>query len=122
MSRAVETWIGQNDDSAIPPRVRVRLFQRADGKCQVCTRKIRPGEAWACDHVVALVNGGSHSESNMQVICEWCHKKKTAVDVAIKRKTAAMRAKHVGVKKRSSFPASRDSRWKKKINGEVVER
>lgn len=121
-ARSTEEWRGATPDSTIPPRVRLRLFERSSGRCQSCTRKIAPGDSWQADHVVALVNGGANAESNLQVLCGWCHKAKTAGDVAEKASTARIRAKHLGIKKRSTFACSRDSKWKKKLDGTVVPR
>lgn len=95
MSRAVTEWIGANDNTAIPPRVRVRVFDRAGGKCQCCTRKLYPGDKWEADHIVALINGGMNREANLQCLCDWCHANKTRSDVATKALTARKRAKHV---------------------------
>jgi 5-methylcytosine-specific restriction protein A len=119
--RSVPEWAGQTDDSAIPPRVRLRVFQRFDGVCQCgCTRKIRSGDTWECDHVVALANGGKHIESNLQPLLVDCHKRKSGQDVAEKAKVDRIRKSHTGIKKRSSFACGRDSKWRKKINGQVV--
>lgn len=122
-ARSTEEWIGTSPDSVIPPRVRVRVFERADGHCQICTRKINAGERWIADHVVALINGGENRERNLQLICDWCDRKvKTPADVAEKSRTARVKAKHLGIKRKSTFACSRDSRWKKKIDGSVVPR
>jgi 5-methylcytosine-specific restriction protein A len=46
--RALPEWIGKTADSAVPARVRVRIFDRYEGRCQCgCNRKIMAGEA--CD-------------------------------------------------------------------------
>lgn len=119
-ARSTEEWIGATPDSAIPPRVRLRVFERAAGRCQSCTRKISPGDSWQADHVQALINGGQNRESNLQCLCGWCHKGKTAGDVAEKSRTARVKAKHAGVKPKSRFACSKDSKFRKKINGEVV--
>jgi 5-methylcytosine-specific restriction endonuclease McrA len=42
--------------------------------------KLRP----EYDHVSALINGGQHRESNIQLLCSACHKVKTKADVAEK--------------------------------------
>ena len=120
MSRSVEEWIGANDDAAIPPRVRLRVFNRMGGICHLSGRKINAGEAWDLDHIVALVNGGAHRESNLAPALRTEHRKKTAADVKQKAKNDRVRKKHLGIKKPSSFSCSRNSKWKKKINGEVV--
>lgn len=46
---------------------------------------------------MALINGGQHRESNLAPALREVHREKTADDVAIKSKTARMRAKHLGV-------------------------
>lgn len=122
MSRKLEFWIGKNDDAAIPPRVRQRIFERAGGKCAKCTRELRVGY-WECDHVVPLILGGRHSEDNLQPLCtEPCHAAKTRLDVKLKAKVARVRQRHLGIRKPSKFACSRDSNWKKRIDGTVVPR
>jgi 5-methylcytosine-specific restriction endonuclease McrA len=101
MSRMLHAyWFGATDDAKAPPRVHLRVFVKFDGKCQCgCNRKIAPGEAWQLDHVVALINGGSNSEGNLQPLLTEHHKNKTRVDVAEKAKTYAKRSKHLGIKR-----------------------
>ena len=122
MSRATPEWIGSTPDTAIPPRVRLRIFQKFDGNCAECTRALFPGH-WACDHIIPLIAGGRHAESNLQPLCNSpCHAAKTKADVAEKSAVARVRAKHLGIRKPSRFFGSRDSGWKKKIDGTVVRR
>ena len=54
--------IGSSDDAPIPPRVRLlRVFEPLIGHLRSLTgHKIRPGDAWQIDHVLALVNGGEN--------------------------------------------------------------
>lgn len=119
--RTVSEWIGATADTQVPPRVRARVFERDNGKCCECSRKIGPADRWICDHAVAIINGGENRETNLRVICDWCDKKvKTPADVAIKSKTARIKAKHLGIEKRSTFSCSRQSKWKKKLDGTVV--
>lgn len=40
------------------------------------TRDTRPG--WQNDHIVELVDGGTHTLDNMQTLCIPCHNKKSA--------------------------------------------
>ena len=40
----------------------------------------------------------------------------------IKAKVSRVRKKHLGIRKPSTFACSRNSKWKRKINGEVVAR
>jgi len=73
--------------------------------------------AFACDHIVALINGGENKESNLQALCGQCHRYKTAADVAEKAKVAAVRRKKHGAKySRQGFRG-----WRK-FNGDIVRR
>lgn len=121
MPRTVEEWIGKTDDTSIPPRVRIRVFDRADGRCYICGRKICAGEYWEADHITALVNGGSNSESNLGAACSNCCYSKTARDIAEKSKVADTRKSFL-LPKQGKMPGSRGTRWKKLMNGQVIER
>ena len=85
MSRTTAEWIGKSDDAMPPPRVRLRIFRRFNGKCQECGLPIS-GKRWICDHRIALINGGENREKNLGPIHETCNKTKTAADVAEKSK------------------------------------
>ena len=103
MPRSVPLWIGKPDDTPAPPRVRLRVWERCDGKCGQCGRSIRPGEGWTLEHIVALINGGRNAEDNLGVTCDWCLPEKNAADVAEKARTARIKAKHLGIRKQPSF-------------------
>ena len=121
--RTVDEWIGKTPDSAIPPRVKVRVFERAGGKCHISGRVIRAGEAWDCDHIVALCNGGEHRETNLAPALAGPHRIKTAADVAAKAIVARKRAKFLGVApKGRPMPGSRASGLRKRMNGQVERR
>lgn len=101
MTRSTENWVGKHDDEAIPARVKIRVFKRHEGICPKCTRKMEPGK-WQCDHIIALINGGKHEESNLQPLCNSpCHSQKTREDVAEKSRVYRKRANHLGVDLRS---------------------
>lgn len=112
--------MGATDDTAIPPRVRVRVWLRDGGVCRECGRKVSAGEAWELDHVVALVNGGEHRESNLAVVHPGCHRDKTRRDVKEKAKVERVRKRHLGIKPKSRMPGSKSSRWKRKMDGTLV--
>lgn len=118
--RSTAEWIGKTDDTPVPPRVRARVFIRDGGICHLSGRKIRPGEKWEVEHVVALCNGGEHRESNMAPALVEPHKVKTAADRRVKAKDDRVRKRHLGIRKPSKFACARNSRFKKKITGEVV--
>jgi 5-methylcytosine-specific restriction protein A len=107
MSRVTELWHGKTDDSRAPPRVALRVFERFNGKCACCGRKIQPGEKWQLDHVEALINGGRNNESNLQPLLEEHHKNKSRADVAQKSSTYRKRSKHLGIKRTGRTIAGR---------------
>jgi 5-methylcytosine-specific restriction endonuclease McrA len=113
--RSTAEWIAKHDDEAIPPRVRLRVWDRFGGRCACCSRKINAGEKWEADHATALVNGGSHRESNLQLLCAWCHSSKTKADVAQKAVTYSKRKANLGIKKPRKI-----TRWRK-FDGSIRE-
>jgi 5-methylcytosine-specific restriction protein A len=98
MARSVAEWIGRNDDTPAPPRVRLRVFEAYGGRCHWSGQKINVGDVWDLDHIRALINGGENRESNLAPILRGKpHKEKTAADVSEKSKVARVRAKHLGI-------------------------
>lgn len=65
------------------PQERAYVFALRGGKCHICKRKLRPGDDWTLEHVIALENGGTNQLENMDVTCEWCEPNKTAEDHSI---------------------------------------
>lgn len=123
MSRSVPEWIGDTPDTAIPPRVRLRVLEAKDHRCHACTRKILTGESWTCEHLIAIINGGENREANLDVTCCNCLAPKNAADVAEKSMIYRKRSKHLGVDKpKRPFPGSRTDIWKKPMNGPAVRR
>ena len=121
MSRSVPEWRGKTPDTAIPPRVKVRVFERASGHCQECGVKIRQGMVWECDHVISLINGGENAETNLQCLCGPCHALKTRGNVAEKATLAKKRKKALGVSKRRGrpMPGTKASGIRKRMNGDI---
>lgn len=106
--REVSEWIGKNDDTPIPARVKLRVFEEYNGNCTKCLAKIVGKLVPQYDHAVALINGGHNRESNIQLICSECHKLKTKLDVAEKSIVYHKRIKAVGIKrKKRSMPGRR---------------
>jgi 5-methylcytosine-specific restriction protein A len=123
MTRSLPEWIGKKSDAAVPPRVRLRIFLRYDGRCQCgCNRPIRPGEDWECEDTIALINGGERRESNLRPWLKGHQAEKTKADVAEKSRVYRKAAKHNGIKLRKSrpMPGSRASGLKRKMDGTVV--
>ena len=103
MSRELPEWIGKTDDTPIPARVKLRVFEAHGGVCHLSGRKIRAGDPWDCDHVQALINGGQNRETNLAPALRDKHREKTAEDVAQKAETYRKRSKHLGLKGPSSL-------------------
>jgi 5-methylcytosine-specific restriction endonuclease McrA len=114
MKRSVPEWIAKKPDAPIPPRVRLRVFEAHEGRCHLSGRIIRAGEAWDCDHVIALVNGGEHREANLAPALRDLHRVKTASDVAEKSRVSRKRQKHLGIKRPRTITA-----WRK-FDGTIV--
>lgn len=123
MTRPTQEWIGRKPETPVPPRVKLRLWWQQDGRCAECKRKFLSGERPQVDHVIALINGGEHRESNLRLLCPWCHIIKTRGDIREKSRVARRAKSHYGLRhRRSRWPYGRNSPWKKKISGEVVRR
>lgn len=102
-ARTVEEWIGSSPDAKVPPRVRVRVFDKYHGRCYLTGQIIRPGDKWEVEHVKALCNGGEHRESNLAPALVEHHKIKTKADRREKKKVDARRKRHLGIKRPRSI-------------------
>lgn len=118
--RSVDVWIGKDDDTAIPPRVKLRIFDRYGGACAACGRVIVGRLLPAYDHIIALANGGRNTEENVQLLCSECHNTKTSTDVHTKSVIYNKRAKRLKLKKRKLILGSKGSGFRKKMDGTVI--
>ncbi|MDP0928517.1 HNH endonuclease signature motif containing protein [Paracoccus onubensis] len=98
------------------------LFETHGGICHICGMKIYAGEAWEREHIIPLAMGGADDESNVAPAHKSCHRTKTGTDAAQIAKANRVRAKHFGAKnaRRVVIPGSRDSKFKRKLNGQTV--
>lgn len=123
MSRTVAEWVGRNDDTPIPPRVKDRVLERQEYRCATCPAPFGPKVRPEFDHRLALINGGENREGNIQALCALCHAPKSKRDVAQKKKDASVRQAHHGIKTtKRKLPGAKDSPWKAKIGGGWVRR
>jgi 5-methylcytosine-specific restriction endonuclease McrA len=91
-----------------PREARRRVRKRDRGRCADCgvdTYKVRrelrkvgrgrtratrergykPGQSfWELDHIVPLIDGGSHDDENLQTLCTPCHTRKTAAEARVR--------------------------------------
>jgi hypothetical protein len=56
----------------IPESVRLFVWQRDNGHCVQCASN----ERLEFDHIIPVVEGGSNTERNVQLLCEACNRKK----------------------------------------------
>lgn len=59
-------------------KIRVAIKKRDKGLCQPCLIQGKLTLMHAVDHIVSKAAGGTDNHSNLQCICESCHKTKTA--------------------------------------------
>jgi len=78
------------------------------------------------DHYPApATDPGSDTLENCVACCPTCHRRKTgAYDVPMQAKGKRVSDKHLGIKPRprSTFPGSRNSKFKRRMDGTVVRR
>jgi 5-methylcytosine-specific restriction endonuclease McrA len=98
-------------------KVKAEAFSNCNGCCESCGIKLTIGNV-EYDHDLADGLGGKAEISNCRVLCRNCHSKKThTMDRPKIQKADRIRKKAFGIKK-----VGWQSKWKKKINGEVVRR
>ena len=105
-----------------PAKTKALAFQRASGCCEECKSgvKLMVGDIFY-DHRIADGLGGEPTLENCQVLCKRHHDAKTRKhDVPAIAKAKRIERKRIGIRKRSKFACSKDSRFKRKVSGEVV--
>jgi 5-methylcytosine-specific restriction protein A len=107
-------------------QVKLAAWQRAGGRCEKCTCKLFSGNI-RYDHVVPDAMGGDPTIENCEVLCRTCHDAKTYVeDIPRISKSKRQRDHHVNARTRKAnsrpIPGSKDSGWKKKMDGTIVRR
>lgn len=106
-------------------KVKVQAVMRSGGHCESCGRKLlHVGDfKFEADHEIPDALNGPATLENCKVLCKSCHSTKTKNDVKIIAKAKRNYEKNYGIKrKRSIMPGSRDSLFRKKLNGRVERR
>lgn len=115
-----------NERKPLTPQQKAKLFLERGGKCHRCGRKLSSGDKWTDEHVIALENAGTNAWDNRDITCSWCFHPKNAEDAkkAAKGRRVAVQNCVPRSERRSKtpMPFGKNSRLKKKINGQVVER
>lgn len=113
--------------------VRRAALERSGGMCEAsglwyglpegkrCFASLAHGVQF--DHAIADAIGGAATLENCVCACLPCHLFKTRTrDIPLAAKTVRQRDKNNGIKRRSTMPGSRDSAFKKKMDGTVERR
>jgi len=116
-------------------RVRKEALRRSGGLCEAVGKRygLEPGQRCEAplshgvqfDHERPDWYNGEPTLENCRAVCRQCHKHAThQVDAPRMAKARRNNAKHIGAKapSRTPLPGGRRSKWKRKMNGEVVER
>jgi 5-methylcytosine-specific restriction enzyme A len=106
--------------------VREAAWQRCGGFCEGCTNRIVNGNGPQYDHIIPDAVGGPATLDNCQVLCTRpCHATKTASkDVPAIARTRRLVEKRANIRTKKGRPmqGNRNSKFKRKMDGSVVER
>ena len=96
-------------------------FLRANGDCELCGMKLKVNEAEYHHRIEAFI-GGEATLENCVVLCRSCHalatkKRRSEID-----KTRRLSDQRMGIRRKSTFPGSRQSLWRKRMDGTVERR
>lgn len=118
--RSLPDWRGKTDDTAVPPRVALRVLEAYGHRCYLSGREISSGDQWQVEHRVALALGGANAESNLAPVLIEPHREKTRADVKIKAKIARIQKRRFGLA-RSKHPM-RHPTLRRRMDGTVERR
>jgi 5-methylcytosine-specific restriction enzyme A len=117
-----------HDPYAVTPRKpltakqKLKLFVEHQGICCVCGLKIDGvKEAWD-EHVNPLWRGGTNEWKNRAVAHVKCARAKTSEESPERSKGERVSEFHFGAKTRGTWGTGRNTKWKRKMNGETVRR
>ena len=71
-------WQSQRRRKHYSPKVRKMIYDKADGRCALCGRKITLSEM-TIDHIVPLNRNGENSVNNLQCACYACNQFKSNI-------------------------------------------
>lgn len=117
--------VGRTRRRRLSTRERRALFEKHNETCHICTGKILPGQSWEVSHPIPLELGGADDESNRAPAHFKCHKIQTAeIDIPAIAKAKRREARHRGFRAPSArpMPGSKNTRLRKKFNGQVERR
>ena len=95
---------------------KLKAWDRAEGCCEECGRKITAGMGPEYDHRIACDLGGDNSLGNCVVLCRWCHAAKTTGEDM----PAIVKSRKVRARAANAKPKGRGFRGHRKFNGDIV--
>lgn len=103
---------------------RLAICERHNWTCYLTGLRIDPvRDRYHLEHVIPLAGGGTDDDDNLRPVLAWAHLEKTKKDLARIAKGKRIEQKHKGAHRSARpMPGSRASRWKRKMDGSVVER
>ena len=112
--------LGTTKRGNLSGRRKLAIWEREHGKCMICGSKLQVG-GFIFEHVRALELGGTDTDENIRLTCKGCATQTTKEDHKAAGKAKRMKTASLGLKiSRTPLPAGRQSKWKKKLNGQVV--
>lgn len=104
----------------LTPKQKLKMFIAQKGVCCICKCRIdHVKEAWD-EHVNPLWLKGNNKAPNRSPAHAKCARKKTGKEAGDRSKVRTTAQKHFGAgksRKSPPMPGSRDSKWKRKMNG-----
>ena len=114
--------VGTTARGHLSKRTKLQIFEREGGLCYLCGCAVYPGR-FIFEHVRALELGGADDPENIRLTCSACATEKTRDDHARAAKAKRVKQRHLGITHSAKpLPCGRNSKWKKKLNGQVVPR
>jgi hypothetical protein len=120
-------WELPEDRNRLTKKQIVALFMEQDGKCCLCSQELKTKGHLPIDfideHINPLWRGGSNELQNRGLACKPCAGEKTSTEATARAKGKRVTERFIGVKKpKNPMPGSRNSRWKRRMDGTVEER
>jgi 5-methylcytosine-specific restriction enzyme A len=138
-NRATVRPVGSHSRREFSRKTKRLAWERCGGRCEgvlpppsnsfqtfdiilYCSAPLRSGQ-FEYDHHDPDWFSNDNELSNCVVLCRTCHRSKTAKDQGDIAKTKRIRDKAIGaLTSKNPMPFGRKSPWKKKLNGDVVQR
>ncbi len=117
--------VGTTKRRKMTPSRALKIWEANSGICILCGEPIDGArDDWFIEHPRALELGGPDEDEHLGP-AHWFHKaQKDADDHSAAARSKRIKRRHLGIKTRKGppIPGSRDSGWKRKMDGTLVRR